>query len=409
MGAPMNIVALGTLLKGVLKFVDQQYLADHPPTPDLTPYEEKANKATDFSVVNNTKYPTVQAVQSAIDSAVAGLFDLRPSYDASGNVFPSADGSGAAGAIKKGDVYPISVAGTLGGEAVQIGDAIYALVDTPGQTAGNWSKLNSNISFVPESSIHDASAKSTPVDADEFGLRDSAASWLMKKITWSEIKTALWTAWGALIAAGTSKTTPVDADSLAISDSAASDATKKLTFTNLKAFLKTYFDTLYVAAGAGGGITLGTVYTLSGQASRTWTIPSTAKRFTVKVSAMSGSGGGTAPIQFRLGDAGGDETSGYLGAVAQSNSTSANLTYAAQTGFCVDTAAGAGGQIYYGMVTFEIIDPATNLWAMEGNISNPGFVMHLAGTKALSQALTQVTLIAPGTTFDGGTASCSSE
>ncbi len=52
--------------------------------------------------------------------------------------------------------------------------------------------------------------------------------------------------------AATSKTTPVDADELPLVDSAASNVLKKLTGTNLKAYLKTYFDTLYAAAGGGG-------------------------------------------------------------------------------------------------------------------------------------------------------------
>ncbi|HKW83811.1 MAG TPA: hypothetical protein VJN68_08655, partial [Burkholderiaceae bacterium] len=45
--------------------------------------------------------------------------------------------------------------------------------------------------------------------------------------------------------AATSKTTPVDADELPLVDSAASNVLKKLTWANLKATLKTYLDTLY--------------------------------------------------------------------------------------------------------------------------------------------------------------------
>lgn len=45
--------------------------------------------------------------------------------------------------------------------------------------------------------------------------------------------------------AATSKATPVDADELPIVDSAASNVLKKLTWANLKATLKTYLDTLY--------------------------------------------------------------------------------------------------------------------------------------------------------------------
>lgn len=54
----------------------------------------------------------------------------------------------------------------------------------------------------------------------------------------------------------TSKTTPVDADELALVDSAASNVLKKLTWANLKATAKTYFDTLY-AALAGANLTGG--------------------------------------------------------------------------------------------------------------------------------------------------------
>jgi len=49
--------------------------------------------------------------------------------------------------------------------------------------------------------------------------------------------------------AATGKTTPVDADELPLVDSAASNVLKKLTWANLKATLKTYLDTLYVAFG----------------------------------------------------------------------------------------------------------------------------------------------------------------
>lgn len=50
--------------------------------------------------------------------------------------------------------------------------------------------------------------------------------------------------------AATGKTTPVDADETNIADSAASFVLKKVTWANIKATLKTYFDTLYQAAGS---------------------------------------------------------------------------------------------------------------------------------------------------------------
>lgn len=116
--------------------------------------EDVANKAVDFSVVNNTKFPTVQAAKAYMDSLVVGLIDDRGNYNASTNLFPSTGGSGTAGAILKGDLWFVSVAGTLGGVAVGIGDQIRALVDTPGQTSGNWGISEANIGYVPENTAN---------------------------------------------------------------------------------------------------------------------------------------------------------------------------------------------------------------------------------------------------------------
>lgn len=84
------------------------------------------------------------ATKQYTDGLVVGLLDDRGNHDASGNTWPSSGGSGTAGAILKGDVWRISVAGTLGGEAVAVGDTIRALVDTPGSTASNWGILQAN-------------------------------------------------------------------------------------------------------------------------------------------------------------------------------------------------------------------------------------------------------------------------
>lgn len=78
---------------------------------------------------------------------------------------------------------------------------------------------------------------------------------------------------GALINGATAKTTPVDADMVGLMDSAASNILKKLSWANIKATLKTYFDTLYQAAGSfvptTRSLTIGGVtYDLS--ADRTW-------------------------------------------------------------------------------------------------------------------------------------------
>ena len=50
---------------------------------------------------------------------------------------------------------------------------------------------------------------------------------------------------GAVVTASTEKTTPVDADMVPITDSAASHILKKVSWANIKATIKTYTDTLY--------------------------------------------------------------------------------------------------------------------------------------------------------------------
>lgn len=88
------------------------------------------------------------ATQAYADALVFGLLNDRGNYDASGNVFPSTGGSGGAGAVLKGNLWAISVAGTLGGVAVTAGDVVRALVDTPGQTSSNWAISENNFGYV---------------------------------------------------------------------------------------------------------------------------------------------------------------------------------------------------------------------------------------------------------------------
>lgn len=95
------------------------------------------------------------------------------------------------------------------------------------------------------SGIHGAPLKNPPADLDEFGIANSGASWALNKVTWSAIKSTMFTAWGALVAAATPKTTIADADSFALADSAASNATKKITWANIK-----------TAIGAGWGVVI---------------------------------------------------------------------------------------------------------------------------------------------------------
>mgnify|MGYP006054227333 FL=1 len=98
------------------------------------------------------------------EGLVVGLWDDRGNFDASGGDFPidaENNGSGPTWAILKGDIWTISSPGTLpGGNAVEIGDTIRALQDSPGQTPGNWAIQENNIGYVPENSANKSTSTS---------------------------------------------------------------------------------------------------------------------------------------------------------------------------------------------------------------------------------------------------------
>lgn len=130
---------------GVVAATDTILQAINKLNGNISDREVLSNKATSFSVINDTLYPTVKAVNDAITSAVTGLLDYRGSYDASGNVYPATGGSGLAGAVLKGDFWIVSTGGTLGGVAVTSGDLVIALQDTPAQTAANWNLVEHDL------------------------------------------------------------------------------------------------------------------------------------------------------------------------------------------------------------------------------------------------------------------------
>jgi len=133
-------------------------------------------------------------------------------------------------------------------------------------------------------------------------------------------------------------------------------------------------------------------------------IPSWVKRITVMFSGVSTSG--TSPQLIQLGDSGGIENTGYLGAASTSSGTgtnNANFT----TGFgLTGIAAPSAAFIFHGSVTITALDPATNLWTCVGNLgySSSAAVTQIGATKTLSGTLDRVriTTVNGTDTFDAG-------
>lgn len=128
-------------------------------------------------------------------------------------------------------------------------------------------------------------------------------------------------------------------------------------------------------------------------------IPSWVKRITVMFNGVSTNGSSTPQIQ--LGDAGGVETSGYLG--ASSVITSVVSTSAFTAGFGIYHNSGASA-VTAGSVTISNI--SGNNWVASGTLANTdaGRTVTTSGAKTLSDILTQVriTTVNGTDTFDAG-------
>ena len=106
-----------------------------------------------FASNSDVLIPTQKATKTYVDASVSGLLDDRGNYTPSVSnpgTWPSTGGSGIGGAIRKGDLWYIAADGYLGTTAVVTGSNFRAIVDTPGQTAGNWNILNAGVGYIPE-------------------------------------------------------------------------------------------------------------------------------------------------------------------------------------------------------------------------------------------------------------------
>lgn len=126
----------------------------------------KNTLSMDSHKITNLTDPTSAqdaATKTYVDALVVGLWDDRGNFDASVNAYPSSGGSGAAGAILKGDIWTISVAGTLPtGQAVDPGDTVRALIDSPGNTQANWAIMQNNL-VLPVSSANGGTGNNNSV------------------------------------------------------------------------------------------------------------------------------------------------------------------------------------------------------------------------------------------------------
>ena len=124
-------------------------------------------------------------------------------------------------------------------------------VDATALRADATSKANSAQAAAIAAASSDATTKANAAQA--FAIQRANHTGTQLASTISDFDTAALaaapaettTTTGALINGATAKTTPVDADFVGLMDSAASNILKKLSWANIKATLKAYFDAIY--------------------------------------------------------------------------------------------------------------------------------------------------------------------
>jgi hypothetical protein len=157
-----------------------------------------------------------------------------------------------------------------------------------------------------------------------------------------------------------------------------------------------------VVAGINSAIVSGTAVASTSGTSIDFTgIPSWVKRITVMLNGVSTNGSSLVILQ--IGDSGGVETSGYIGASSQLPNAGATAGLNLSSGVIIENAANASA-IRYATISLALM--GSNLWAAWGIVarSDTAGTSVVAGSKTLSDTLTQVriTTVNGTDTFDAG-------
>jgi len=179
------------------------------------------------SLDGNGKIPTTQ-----LPDSILGQLEYQGVWDASGG---SAPGSPA-----KGFYWVISVGGTISAVPYGVGDWIV-------YNGVTFDKVD-NTDAVMSVAGRTGAVVLTTADVAASGDRQyvtAAQQTVITNTSGTNSGNETATSIGTIIVGSAAKATPVDADNFGYSDSAASNVLKKFTFANMKAALKTYFDTLY--------------------------------------------------------------------------------------------------------------------------------------------------------------------
>ncbi|MDD5271075.1 MAG: hypothetical protein PHU14_00020 [Methylovulum sp.] len=191
------IVATDNLLVALSKLQAQLSLRATIDSPALTgtPTAPTATTGTSTTQLATTEFAALAdanvlaAAKTYTDTATTGLLQDCGTYDASGNLWPSSGGSGTGGTILKGDVWYLSVGGTLGGVYYESHTSIRALTDTPGQTVTNWATLEGAFGYVPENISNKSTSTGDIASTTKYPVWAIIVSWATA--TWQPLSAKL--------------------------------------------------------------------------------------------------------------------------------------------------------------------------------------------------------------------------
>ena len=136
---------------------------------------------TDLASASSTTLATSSAIKSYIDTNVGGLGNLEGAWDASSGSFPV--GSSPVAGTKAGDYWYVSVAGTTGGVAFNVGDVIIAKINSAStSSAADWIQLEVNRDQATES-VLGVSRIATQTETNT-GTNDTAYVTPLKLVTY---------------------------------------------------------------------------------------------------------------------------------------------------------------------------------------------------------------------------------
>ena len=136
---------------------------------------------TDLANASTTTLATSSSIKSYIDTNIGTLGNLEGAWSTAGGTFPV--GSTPVSGTKKGDYWYVSVAGTVGGVAFNVGDVIIAKIDNASTTlASDWIQLEVNRDQATES-VLGVSRIATQTEVNT-GTNDTAYVTPLKMVTY---------------------------------------------------------------------------------------------------------------------------------------------------------------------------------------------------------------------------------